>query len=150
MALEVVGSNPTGHPNNCRIDNWEIEELATERGLSDALKERTKKFALKIVTIVDGLPNSRSGEIIGRQMIRSATSVGANYRAACRARSHGEFVAKMHIVAEEADETQYWLDLLRDSGKIPEREYSGLAQEASELTAIFTASVRTARLRKSK
>ena len=74
---------------------------------SKLLIERTKQFALKVMKIVDFLPKTRSEDVISRQVIRSATSVGANYRAACRARSHAEFISKMHIVAEEADETQY-------------------------------------------
>ena len=123
--------------------------MAKEKDLSELLKERTKEFALKIVGIVDSLPNSRSGEIVGRQVIRSATPVGTNYRAACRARSHAEFISKMHIVAEEADETQYWLELLQEVDGQEKEDYSALLKEASELTAIFTASVKTARPGKS-
>src|SRR5262249_27845106 len=80
-----------------------------------------------------------SGRAIGNQLVRCGTSVGANYRAACRSRSRAEFAAKLGIVAEEADETVYWLELLRDAKLIPEGKLSGLLKEANELTAIFTA-----------
>ena len=84
-----------------------------------------------------------SGRAIGNQLVRSGTSVGANYRAACRSRSRAEFAAKLGIVAEEADETVYWLELLRDGELIPEGKLSALLKEANELTAIFTAGRRS-------
>jgi four helix bundle protein len=84
-----------------------------------------------------------SGRAIGNQLVRCGTSVGANYRAACRSRSRAEFAAKLGIVAEEADETVYWLEVLRDAKLRPEAELSELLQEANELTAIFTAGRRT-------
>ncbi len=109
------------------------------------LKDRSKKFAIDVVRLIDSLPNRRSVDIIGRQLLRSATSVGANYRAACRARSKAEFISKMHIVHEEADETQYWLELLSHSGTLPENEFTKVWSEARELTAIFSRSEKTAR-----
>ncbi len=109
------------------------------------LRERTKSFARDVVKIVDALPRTRSADVLGKQVLRSATSMGANYRAACRARSRSEFIAKMHIVQEEADETQYWLELLREAGTLAEEEYHTLRAEAAELTAIFSASEMTAR-----
>jgi four helix bundle protein len=112
---------------------------------SQDLIDRTKTQALTIIEIADALPYKRSADIIARQIIRSATSVGANYRAACRSRSHAEFISKMHDVQEEADETQYWLELLYRKGLIPDEKYNSIAKEASELTAIFTASYTTAR-----
>ena len=84
-----------------------------------------------------------SGRAIGNQLVRCGTSVGANYRAACRSRSRAEFAAKLGIVAEEADETVYWLELLRDAKLIPEGKLSELLKEANELTAIFTAGRRS-------
>lgn len=111
----------------------------------ERLKERTKRFAVRIIKLADALPQRRSCDIIGRQIIGSATSVGANYRAACRARSKAEFVSKLHIVQEESDETQYWLEILQLSNVIADSEYQELYREASELTAIFTASEKTAR-----
>ena len=117
---------------------------------SQELSNRAQAFALKIIQLADELPGRRSADILARQIIRSATSVGANYRAACRARSHAEFVSKMHDVQEEADETQYWLELLYKSKSVGENAYKALWKEASELTAIFTASYTTARKNKSK
>ena len=116
---------------------------------SDAdLKARTKTFALRIIKVVDALPNSRSANVIGNQLLRSGTSVGANYRAACRARSTAEFVAKLGIVEEEADECGYWLELLIDSGLMTRQQLSDLLKEADELVAITVASIKTARQRK--
>ena len=104
---------------------------------------RTKTFGLRILNLVDHLPRTMSGRAIGSQLVRSGTSIGANYRAACRARSRAEFAAKLGIVAEEADETVYWLEMLRDGKLIPEGKLSELLKEANELTAIFTAGRRS-------
>lgn len=112
----------------------------------EMLRARTKEFAVRMVRTIDTLPVRRSTEVLSRQALRSATSIGANYRAACRARSKTEFVSKIHTVQEEADETQYWLELLRGSGALREEDYRDLHREASELTAIFTASEKTAEL----
>jgi len=109
------------------------------------LRDRTRNFAVRVIKMTDGLPRRMSTEILAKQLVRCATSAGANYRAACRARSHAEFVSKMQIVQEEADETQYWLELLFRVGVLTEKEYLLLEREASELTAIFTASAATAR-----
>jgi len=84
-----------------------------------------------------------SGQAIGSQLVRCGTAIGANYRAACRSRSHAEFTAKLGVVAEEADETVYWLELLRDGNLVSEPELSQLLREANELTAIFTAGRRS-------
>ncbi len=111
----------------------------------EALRERTKRFAVDVVKMIDGLPGGRSIEVLSKQLLRAATSVGANYRGACRARSKAEFIAKMHIVQEESDETQYWMELLYSTGALNERSYLDLQSEARELTAIFTASEATAR-----
>lgn len=83
------------------------------------LKIRTKKFALRIISLVDALPNSVAGRTVANQLVRAGMSVGANYRAACRGRSKAEFVAKLGIVTEEADECCYWLELIMDSGMLP-------------------------------
>jgi four helix bundle protein len=107
------------------------------------LLARTKTFGLRILNLVDHLPRTMSGRAIGSQLVRSGTSIGANYRAACRSRSHAEFAAKLGIVAEEADETVYWLEMLRDAKLIPEGKLSELLKEANELTAIFTAGRRS-------
>jgi len=109
------------------------------------LKDRTRNFAVRVIRTVDMLPQTRSSEILGKQVLRSASSVGANYRAAVRARSKAEFVAKMHTVQEEGDETQYWIQLLHESGSISDKDFLELQAEAKELTAIFTATEKTAR-----
>ena len=115
------------------------------------LKDRTKQFALKIMALVDALPKTTSSAAIGRQIIRSGTSVGANYRAACRGRSKAEFISKLGIVVEEADETIFWLELIIEGGLLPEGKVSPLLKEADELTAIFVSSIKTSqRNQKSK
>ncbi len=114
---------------------------------SEELKRRTKKFALDVIKLVENLPKTRSADVIGRQLIRSATSIGANYRSACRAQSHAHFISKISIVEEEADESLYWLDLALESGLVNREKIAYLINEASELTSIFTASRKTAKRR---
>ena len=109
------------------------------------LKIRTRKFAIDVLNFVDKLPNRRSGNIIGNQLGRSASSVAANYRAACRGRSRAEFIAKMGTVEEEADESTYWLDIIPETKNASAEEVDPLLKEARELTAIFTASNKTAK-----
>lgn len=109
------------------------------------LKDRTKRFALRIIRLADALPQKPSARVIGNQVLRSGTSVGANYRATGRARSRAEFVAKLGVVVEEADETLYWLELLMEGGLMPTAKLQPLYKEACELLAIFSASRRTAR-----
>lgn len=111
----------------------------------DILKQRTKDFALRAINLVDALPRRMSADVIGRQLLRSATSVGANYRSACRGRSEAEFAAKLGIVIEEADESAYWLELVVASGFMQPARVEDLCIEAGELTAIFTAAVQTTR-----
>ncbi|MCF8380850.1 MAG: four helix bundle protein [Bacteroidales bacterium] len=111
----------------------------------EELKDRTKKFALMIIKLVDELPDTRAGRTIGNQIIRSGTSVGANYRAACRARSQRDFISKITIVEEECDETLFWLELIEESNMLKKEKIKDLLKEADELTAIFTASGKTAR-----
>jgi len=103
------------------------------------LQKRTKEFAVRVLKLVEHLPKSVGGRAIANQIVRSATSVGANYRAACRARSRAEFAAKLGVVLEEADETLYWLELIVAGNLLSERKVSLLLREANELTAIFTA-----------
>ena len=109
------------------------------------LMARTKGFALAVVRLVEDLPRGRTAEVLGRQLLRAGTSVGANYRAACRARSRKEFIAKMGIVEEEADESQFWLELLIERGAIDTSRASGLRREAGQIVAITVSSIRTAR-----
>ncbi|MFN3918619.1 MAG: four helix bundle protein [Flavobacteriales bacterium] len=109
------------------------------------LKRRTKQFALRIIKLVEELPNTKTGNVIGNQIIRSGTSVAANYRASCRARSSADFISKITIVEEEADETLFWLELIVESGLMKKERLQELIKEADELTAIFTASGKTAK-----
>lgn len=111
----------------------------------NTLRTRTKLFALRIMKLVDALPSTRAGDIIGRQLFRAGTSVGANYRAARRGRSRAEFCAKLGIVEEECDETSYWMELLCESGMVAQESLADLMQEANEITAMVVASIRTAR-----
>lgn len=113
--------------------------------MRDDLKERSKAFAIRVLRMVDALPRTPAGRAIANQVTRSATSVGANYRAARRARSPKEFVAKIGVVVEEADETEYWLELILETGMLPEDKIAPLLAEATELTKIFATSRRTAR-----
>jgi four helix bundle protein len=112
----------------------------------EELKKRTKQFALMIIKLVENLPENKAGRTIGNQIIRSGTSVAANYRAACRARSNADFISKITIVEEECDETLFWLELISEANLIKKENLKDMIKEADELTAIFTASDRTARL----
>ena len=111
----------------------------------DELKKRTKQFGLNVIRCVNGLPNRPDAIIIGKQLLRSATSVGANYRAACRGRSKADFVAKLGVAEEEADECVYWMELLVEAGIIERNSLAELLTEADELTAIISASRITAK-----
>lgn len=115
---------------------------------SEELKIRTKKFALAVIKIVESLSKSKVVDVIGYQLLKSSTSVGANYRAACRARSQADFISKITIVEEEADESIYWLELLYEAELIKKEVVVNLIKEANELTAIFTASGKTAKRNK--
>jgi four helix bundle protein len=116
----------------------------------EELKNRTKKFALAVIVLVEKLPNSKAGNTIGNQLIRSGTSVAANYRTACRARSNADFISKITIVEEECDETLFWLELITEANLLKREILLDLMIEADELTAIFTASGKTARLNNPK
>ena len=109
------------------------------------LKTRTKQFGLRVMKLVGALPNDTVGRAIGNQLVRSGTSVGANYRAACRGRSKAEFIAKLGIVIEEADESGYWLELIIDGELLATHLVEPLLKESDELTAIMVASRNTAR-----
>jgi len=107
---------------------------------AEDLKERTKQFALRILKLVEALPNSLQGRTIAAQLVRAGTSVGANYRAACRGRSRAEFIAKIGIVEEEADESAFWLELIIDGAFLNENQVKPLLSEATELTKIMASS----------
>ena len=112
-------------------------------------KDRTKKLSVAIIKEMDKLPQSRAADVVARQVIRSGTSIGANYRAACRAKSTPDMINKMKIVEEEADETQYWLEILVEAGLSPKERISPLHKEADEILAMTVASIKTLRNRKS-
>jgi four helix bundle protein len=112
---------------------------------SEVLKNRTKRFALLVIRLCRTLPRTQEGTVITRQLLRSSTSVGANYRAVCRARSTADFVSKLGVVLEETDETLFWLELLVESGVSQSDKTIPIMKEANELVSIFVASLRTAK-----
>jgi four helix bundle protein len=112
------------------------------------LHDRTKAFGLRTIKLVDALPNTHSGRAVANQLIRCALSIGANYRAACSGRSKAEFIAKLGVVREEADESVYWLEIIIGSNLVPETRVAPLLKEATELTAIFTSSIISAKRNK--
>ena len=114
----------------------------------DEMKDRTKRFALDIIRLVGLLPKGRLGDVISSQLLRSATSVAANYRAACRAKSTADFISKMGIVEEEADESMFWMEILIESGIMKDEIVQPLFKEAGELLAITVSSIKTARLKR--
>lgn len=109
------------------------------------LKRRTQKFSVDIIKFIEELPRKRSLDVLSNQLIRCATSIGANYRSACRGKSTADFINKIIIVEEEADESIYWLELMEEAGLINSTNISALKKEANELTAIFTAIGKTAK-----
>ena len=117
---------------------------------SEAMKNRTKQFALVVIRLCRSIPRTEESRIVTRQLLRSATSVAANYRAVCRARSRPDFVSKLGIVLEEADESLFWLELLVDKSNVPADRISVPLREANELVSIFVASLRTAKDLKSE
>ena len=112
------------------------------------LKKRTKAFALGIIRLVETLPNTITGRTVSNQLVRAGTSVAANYRAACRARTKAEFIAKIGIVVEEADESAFWLELIIEAGLLKPSTVEPLIQEAEELVKIMSKSRQTARYRR--
>ena len=112
---------------------------------NEDLKRRTKRFALAVIKFVEALPKDETSRVLGRQLLRSGTSVGANYRSACRAKSTPDFIGKLGNVEEEADEAGYWLELLIEAGKISQEETEPLVREAGESVAIAIASINTSR-----
>jgi four helix bundle protein len=111
-------------------------------------KNRTKELALKVIDLVGGLPAGKTADILGRQLLRSGTSVGANYRASCRGKSIADVISKLGNVEEEADETIYWLELLSDSKLVPASRLDWLLKETDEILAMTVASIKTLRGRR--
>jgi four helix bundle protein len=114
-------------------------------GQAEELRDRTKKFAIRIVRLFRALPKSTEAQVMGKQLLRCGTSVAANYRAVCRARSKAEFIARIGVVAEEADESVLWLELLEETRMLTSKQLQDISREARELAAIFSASQKTAR-----
>ena len=136
------------HPNS-ELEGWVFNpkseiEVGYEVNQED-MKQRTRQFALRIIRLVESLPKGRTAEVIARQLLCSGTSVGANYRAACRAKSTRDFISKMGIVEEEADETLYWMEMLSEADIVESEKLALLMKEADELLAIAVASIKTAR-----
>ncbi len=112
---------------------------------AEELKKRTKQFGLRVIKLTEALPSAKAANVIGNQLLRSGTSVGANYRSACRARSKPDFISKASIAIEEADESLYWMEMLVEAEIMPKEKLLALMKEANEIVAILTASVKTAR-----
>ncbi len=111
----------------------------------EEMKARTKKYALRVIKAVQALPENRVANVLGSQLLRSGTSVGANYRAACRAKSTADFINKLKIVEEEGDESLFWMELLVESGTTPLPKLGELMQEGDEIVAIVVAALKTTR-----
>ena len=110
-------------------------------------KDRTKRLGIEVIRLVEGLPHGRAAEVISRQLLKYATSVGANYRAACRGRSTEDMIAKLKIVEEEVDETLYWFEVLVEAGLLPRARIASLMVEADAILAMTVASIKTLRSR---
>jgi four helix bundle protein len=123
-----------------------VERRMEEKQRQD-LRTRSKKFALRVIKFVDAMPNSPAGWVIGKQLVRCGTSVAANYRSACKARSRADFISKIGIVEEEADESAFWIELTVEAELIPVKRAGDILREANELTAIMAASRLTAKRR---
>ena len=111
----------------------------------EEMKLRTKKYALRVIKAVQALPNDRVANVLGSQFLRAGTSVGANYRAACRAKSTADFVNKLKIVEEEGDESLFWMELLVESGIVSQRKLGELMKEGDEIVSIVVAALKTTR-----
>lgn len=111
-------------------------------------KRRTKDIALRVIKLVQALPRNLVADVIGKQLLRSGTSIGANYRAACRAKSTADIINKLTIVEEEADETMYWIELLIEANIVPERKLTPLFADVDEVVAMVVSSIRTLRAKR--
>ena len=114
------------------------------------MKRRTKQFALRVIRLVESLLRGRTADVIGNQLLRSGTSVGSNYRAACRAKSNADFISKMGTVEEETDESLYWMELLIEAEIVKLDKLESLMEEVNELLAITVSSIKTAKNKKNK
>jgi four helix bundle protein len=144
MIKSIAHDQPQKHFKYLWLDfRLPIFDYGSKHMDENLFKRRTKQLALRVIKAVEGLPKNRTADVIGRQLIRSGTSIGANYRAACRGKSTADVIAKLRIVEEEADESAYWMELLIESGLLPESRLSDLLQETNEILAMTVASIRT-------
>ncbi len=120
-----------------KISNQNVDE--------QVFRDRTRQLGIRVIRMVAALPQQRAADVIARQIVRCATSVGANYRAACRARSTADMIAKLGIVLEEADETLYWLEVIVETDLLPAARLADLMQEANDIVAMTVASIKTLR-----
>ena len=114
---------------------------------TEQLKRRTKQFGLRVIRLVQALPNGKVADVVGRQLLRAATSVGANYRSALRGRSTAEFLSRLGIVEEEIDESLYWMEMLVEAGLIGQQRLTALMKEANEIASIVVAAIKTTKNR---
>lgn len=114
----------------------------------EELKRRTQAFALRIIRLVESLPNTRTADVLGKQLLRSGTSVGANYRAACRGKSMADFISKMGIVEEEADECLYWIELLIETNQVKRELVEPLLDDGNQIVSIVVAAIKTSRAKR--
>jgi len=144
------GCDRTSAGKKLRIVDWGLDDQIVQEWSVDKkeLQDRTKRFALRIIKLVESLPPRRATDQIGRQLLRAGTSVAANYRAACRAKSNADFVSKMGIVEEEAYESLFWMEILIEAGIVEPSKLKSLMAEANELVSIVVASIQTARRRR--
>ena len=124
--------------------------MSDEVAANSRLRERTKAFALRVIRLYSSLSKDTLSQVMGKQLLRSGTSVGAHYRETTRARSDAEFISKIELGLQELEETGYWLELLIDAEIIPANRLEKLLEEASQLTAMMVASVKTAKNRRDK
>ena len=114
---------------------------------TEQLKRRTKQFGLRTIRLIQALPNGKVADVVGRQLLRAATSVGANYRSALRGRSTAEFLSRLGIVEEEIDESLYWMEMLVEAGLIGQQRLAALMNEANEIASIVVAAIKTTKSR---
>lgn len=151
-AVEGAAAPPVSADKQLTIVNWQLsmDNCFMRRFQLEKLDERTYKFALRVIKMVNALPNTKVSEVLGRQVLRSATSVGANVEEALGAISKREFIQKMSIAAKEARETHYWLRLIRDAGLLSANQLNPLIQEALEIKMILSKTVKTSKERYGK
>jgi four helix bundle protein len=131
-----------------RVKNFiYILKLLTPKKMREEIKFRTKNIGVQVIALIDGLPQKQASWVLAKQILRSSTAIGANYRAACRAKSTPDFISKLKSVEEEADETMYWLEVMQEAGLINKEQSTPLLQETSELLAIVVSSIKTVRAR---